>query len=154
LSKVRYWKLTPDEIEKVSYDENKLINWDIKCTKEPEEDAVFFGVFLYRAGTPFDYVPINGITYFHNNIDRKELPVITKFLTSRFGGSEMEKGDRIFLKDSKEIYSGKELAGLAKDIEKEFNMSAIITLEFQDFTEDEQKSSGLPNSKLLPLMGK
>ena len=141
MSKVRYWKLTPDEIEKVSYDENKLINWDIKCTKEPEEDAVFFGVFLYRAGTPFDYVPINGITYFHNNIDRKELPVITKFLKSRFGGTEMEKGDRIFLKDSKEIYSGKELAGLAKDIEKEFNMSAIITLEFQDFTEDEQKSS-------------
>jgi len=153
LSKIRYWKLSPDEMEKVSYNEKKLINWDIKCSREPEEDAIFIGVFLYRAGTPFDYVPINGITYFYNNIDRKELPKITKFLQSRFGGKQMEKGDRIFLKDSKEIYSGKEISELAKSIEKEFDMSAIITLEFQDLTEDEQKSSGLPDSKLLPITG-
>ena len=48
MAKFRYWKLTIEEIEKVTHDENKVLNWDIKCTKEPEEDAVFFGVFLYK----------------------------------------------------------------------------------------------------------
>ena len=53
--KFRYWKLTAEEMEKVTHDDNKVLNWDIKCTKEPEEDAVFFGIFLYKAGTPHDY---------------------------------------------------------------------------------------------------
>jgi hypothetical protein len=48
LSKQRYWKITPDEIEKFVYDESKLLNWEIKCTKEPEEEARFIGVFMYR----------------------------------------------------------------------------------------------------------
>jgi len=154
LSKSRYWKLTGDEVEKLTYDENKVLNWEIKCIREPEDKAIFFGVFLYRNGTPFDYESIKGIVYYYNNIKRKELPSITKFLKNKFGGSELEKGERVFLKGSKEIYSGRDIASLAKEIDSKFNTKSVITIEFQDLTEQEQKESGLPEAKLLPIPGK
>jgi len=154
LSKQRYWKITPDEIEKFTYDENKILNWEIKCIRDPEEKAIFIGLFLYRHGTPFDYESVKGITYYYNNIPRSELPSITKFLQDRFGGKVMEKGDRIFLKDSKEIFSGKEIATLAREMEKNFNTKAVISLEFNGLTPEEIKESGMPESKLLPIPGK
>jgi hypothetical protein len=154
LSKQRYWKITPDEIEKFVYNEEKLLNWEIKCTKEPEVEARFIGVFLYRNGTPWDYESVKGICYFYNNIPRSELPLITKFLQDKFNGKEMEKGERIFLKGSKEIYSGKEISALAREIETKFKTKAVITLEFQDLSEEEMKEGGLPESKLLPIPGK
>jgi len=154
LAKQRYWKITPDEIEKFSYNENKLLNWEIKCTKEPEDEARFIGVFLYRKGTPYDYESVKGITYFYNNIPLSELPSITKFLQDKFGGKEMEKGERIFLKGSKEIYSGKEISALAREIETKFQTKSVITLEFQDLSEKEMKEGGFPESKLLPIPGK
>ena len=154
LSKSRYWKLTSDEVEKLTYDQNKVLNWEIKCIREPEDKAIFFGVFLYRNGTPFDYESIKGIVYYYNNIERKELPSITKFLKNKFGGSELEKGERVFLKGSKEIYSGRDIASLAKEIDSKFNTKSVITIEFQDLTEQEQKESGLPEAKLLPIPGK
>ena len=58
MTRCRYWKLTIDEVEKLTYDTNKVLLWEIKCTREPEEDAIFIGVFLYRNGTPFDYTPM------------------------------------------------------------------------------------------------
>jgi len=154
LSKQRYWKITPDEIEKFVYNIDKLLNWEIKCTKDPEEEARFIGLFLYRNGTPFDYESVKGMTYYYNNIPRSELPSITKFLQGKYGGKELEKGERIFLKDSKEIYSGKEIAQLARAMEKEFKTKAIITLEFKDLTQGEMKEGGLPEAKLLPIPGK
>lgn len=154
MSKQRYWKITPDEIEKFTYDENKILNWEIKCIRDPEDKAIFIGLFLYRHGTPFDYESVKGITYYYNNIPRSELPSITKFLQDRYGGKEMEKGDRIFLKDSKEIFSGKEIATLAREMETNFNTKAVISLEFQDLTTEEIKESGMPESKLLPIPGK
>ena len=154
MAKQRYWKITPDEMEKFGYNPDKLLNWDIKCTKQPEEEARFIGVFLYRNGTPYDYESIKGITYYHNNIPRSELPSITKFLQDKFGGKEMEKGERIFLKDSKEIYTGKEIASLAREIESKFQTKSVITLEFSDLSQEEMKESGLPESKLLPIPGK
>ena len=87
LSKSRYWKLTSEEVEKLTYEQNKVLNWEIKCIREPEDKAIFIGVFLYRKGTPFDYESIKGIVYYYNNIERKELPSITKFLKNKFGGS-------------------------------------------------------------------
>ena len=154
MAKQRYWKITPDEIEKFVFNEEKLLNWEIKCTKEPEEEARFIGIFLYRNGTPFDYESVKGITYFYNNIPRSELPAITKFLQDKFGGKEIEKGERIFLKGSKEIYSGKEISALAREIETKFKTKAVITLEFQDLSQEEMKEGGLPESKLLPIPGK
>ena len=152
--RLRYWKITPDELEKITYPEDKLLNWDIKATREPEEEARFIGVFMYRNGAAMDYTPIKGIVYFHNNINRDELPSITKFLKNKFGGEEMEKGERIFLKDSKEIYSAKDITSLARDLESEFKTKAIITLEFQELTEEAAKEAGLPEAKLLPIPGK
>ena len=154
MARSRYWKITPDEMEKFSYDESKLLNWEIKCVREPESEAMFIGVFMYRNGTAYDYESVKGITYYHNNIPRNELPSITKFLNNRYGGKEMEKGERIFLKDSKEIYSPKDLTDLARNMEQQFNTKAIISLEFQDLTLDELKDAGLPEAKLLPIPGK
>jgi hypothetical protein len=96
---MRYWKLTIEEVEKLSYNESKVLNWEIKCTREPEEEAKFVGVFLYKNGTPKDYEAVKGITYYYNNIDRSELSGITKFLKNKFGGKDVEKGERIFLED-------------------------------------------------------
>ncbi|HJM79080.1 MAG TPA: hypothetical protein QF656_00875 [Nitrosopumilus sp.] len=149
--RMRYWKITSDEIENFNYDESKLLNWEIKCIREPEDEAHFIGVFLYKNGAAYDYESVNGICYFHNNIDRKELPEITKFLQNKFNGKEMEKGDRIFLKDSDEIYSGKEIGKLAKDMESKFNVKAIISLEFEDISAEALKESGMPEAKLLPI---
>ncbi|EPA04922.1 hypothetical protein BG20_I1075 [Candidatus Nitrosarchaeum limnium BG20] len=63
LSRSRYWKITADEMEKFVYNEEKLMNWEIKCVREPEVDAIFIGVFMYRNGTPYDYESVKGITY-------------------------------------------------------------------------------------------
>jgi len=154
MPRMRYWKLTIEEVEKLSYDESKVLNWEIKCTREPEDEAKFVGVFMYKNGTPKDYEAVKGITYYHNNIDRKELPEITKFLKNKFGGNNVEKGERVILEGSKEIYSGKEIAELAKELESKINAKAIITIEFQNISEQEQKDAGLPEAKLLPIPSK
>ncbi|WP_428324274.1 hypothetical protein [Nitrosopumilus sp.] len=150
----RYWKITADEMEGFSYNEKNLLNWEIKCIREPEDEAHFIGVFMYRNGTAFDYESVKGVCYFHNNIDRKELPEITSFLQGKFGGKEMEKGERIFLKDSQEIYSSKDLTNLAKEMESKFNTKAIISLEFEGVSIEQLKEEGLPEAKLLPIPGK
>ena len=149
--RMRYWKITAEETDSFSYDESKLLNWEIKCIREPEEEAHFIGVFMYRNGTAYDYESVKGICYFYNNIDRKELPEITKFLQNKFGGKEMEKGDRIILKDSKQIFSSKEIGELAKEMETEFNTKAVISLEFEDISAEALKELGLPEAKLLPI---
>jgi len=154
LSRSRYWKLTSDEIETFTYNESKLLNWEIKAIREPNEENIFIGVFLYRNGTPFDYESIKGITYYYNNIQSSELSNITKFLKNKFGGKEMKKGERIFLSGSKEIYSGKEIGSLAKEFDSKFNTKSIISLEFENLTDDERQESGLPDSKLLPIPSK
>jgi len=147
----RYWKLTSDEMVGLTYDESKLLNWEIKCIREPEVEAHFIGVFMYRHGTAYDYESVKGICYFYNNIDRKELPAITSFLKGKFNGKEMEKGERVFLKDSKEIYASKDIGDLAKEMETKFNTKAVISLEFEDLTADQLKEAGLPEAKLLPI---
>jgi len=154
LSRSRYWKLTSDEIETFTYNESKLLNWEIKAIREPNEENIFIGVFLYRNGTPFDYESIKGIIYYYNNIQSSELSNITKFLKNKFGGKEMKKGERIFLSGSKEIYSGKEIGSLAKEFDSKFNTKSIISLEFENLTDDERQESGLPDSKLLPIPSK
>ena len=147
----RYWKLTIDEVEKLRYDPAKVLLWEIKGIREPEQDAKFIGVFLYRNGTPMDYTPVKGIVFYHNNLERKEIPEITKFLKKKFGGKDIEKGERIFLKESKEVYTGKEIADLAKEMKSNFAVNPMITIEFKDISEQEQKDAGLPEEKLLPI---
>jgi len=46
MARSRYWKIAPDEMEVFTYDESKLLNWEIKCVREPEVEARFIGVFM------------------------------------------------------------------------------------------------------------
>lgn len=147
----RYWKLTAGEMGGFSYDESKLLNWEIKCAREPEDEARFVGVFMYRNGTAYDYESVKGICYYHNNIGRKELPSITSFLHKKFGGKEMEKGERVFLKGSDEVYSSAEIGALAAELESFLGAKAVISLEFEGLTNEQLKDAGLPESKLLPI---
>ena len=149
--RMRYWKISSEELAGYTYDESNLLNWEIKCIREPEDEAHFIGVFMYRHGTAYDYESVRGICYFYNNIDRKELPEITSFLQEKFGGKDMEKGDRIILKGSKEIFSAKDISSLAKEMEVKFNTKAVISLEFEGITAEELKDAGLPEAKLLPI---
>jgi len=154
MTRMRYWKITADEMDNFSYDESKLLNWEIKCIREPEDEAHFIGVFMYRNGTAYDYESVKGICYFYNNIDRKELPEITKFLQGKYEGKQLEKGERVLLKDSKEIYSSKDIGSLAKEMESKFNTKAVISLEFDGVSQEQLKEAGMPEAKLLPIPSK
>jgi hypothetical protein len=154
MSRYRYWKLTADDISKAQYDQSKVLNWEIKGIREPEDAAIFIGVFLYKNGTPHDYESLKGISFYYNNIKRSEVAEVTKFIKDKFGGNEKEKGERILLVGSKEIYSGKEIGQFAKDLESRFNLKAVISIEFHDITEEERKNSGFADAKLLPIPGK
>ncbi len=154
MSRYRYWKLTADEVEKLTHNPDKILNWEIKGIRKPEEEAKFIGVFMYRHGTPLDYESKKGIVYYYNNIDRKETPKITKFLQNRYGGDKIEKGERIFLDGSKEIYTGKEIAELARALDDKFDTTSVISMELEDATQDQLKEWGYPDAKLLPIPGK
>ena len=150
----RYWKLTADEVEKLTHDPDKILNWEIKGVRKPEEEAKFIGVFIYHKGTPLNYEMKKGIVYYHNNIDRKEIPEITKFLEERYGGNKIEKGERIFLDGSKEIYAGKDIAELARALDERFDTTSAISIELEDVTQEQLKEWGYPDSKMLPIPGK
>ena len=154
MSRSRYWKLTADEVEKLTHDPDKILNWEIKGIRKPEEEAKFIGVLTYRKGTPLDYEMKKGIVYYHNNIDRKEIPKITKFLEERYGGDKIEKGERIFLDGSKEIYVGKDIAELARALDERFDTTSVISIELEDVTQEQLKEWGYPDAKLLPIPGK
>ena len=150
----RYWKLTADEVEKLTHDPDKILNWEIKGVRKPEEEAKFIGVFIYHKGTPLGYEIKKGIVYYYNNIDIKEIPEITKFLEERYGGNKIEKGERIFLDGSKEIYAGKDIAELARALDERFDTTSVISIELEDVTQEQLKEWGYPDSKLLPIPGK
>ena len=154
MGRSRYWKLTADEVENLTHDPGKILNWEIKGVRKPEEEAKFIGVFTYRKGTPLDYEMKKGIVYYHNNIDRKEIPKITKFLEERYGGDKIEKGERIFLDGSKEIYAGKDIAELARALDERFDTTSVVSIELEDVTQEQLKEWGYPDSKLLPIPGK
>ena len=154
MGRSRYWKLTADEVEKLTHDPDKILNWEIKGIRKPEEEAKFIGIFTYRKGTPLDYEMKKGIVYYHNNIDRKEIPKITKFLEERYGGDKIEKGERIFLDGSKEIYVGKDIAELARALDERFDTTSVVSIELEDVTQEQLKEWGYPDAKLLPIPGK
>ena len=79
------------------------------------------------------------------------IPAITSFLQEKYNGKSMEKGDRIILKDSKEIFSAKDIGTLAQEMEAKFNTKAIISLEFENLTPEQLKDASLPEAKLLPI---
>ena len=48
-------------------------------------------------------------------------------------------------------FSGKEIANLAKELEKEFTVTTVITVELHDTTQEQLKEWGYPEAKLLPI---
>ncbi len=154
MARARYWKMTPEEVADLTYDEQFLLNWDIKCVRQPEEDAIFIGVFMYKRGTPLDYTPIQGVVFYHNHISNDEVSRIIQHLKSRYGGKETKKGDRVFLTGSKEFYDPAGISSLALSMEESFNTKSVITLEFEGMSQEAMRNAGLPDSKLLPIPGK
>jgi hypothetical protein len=152
MSRLRYWKLTIEDLRKAQYDPKKVLIWEIKCTKD--EQGTHFGVFCYRNGTPWDYTSIHGIVFYHNQITQEEVDRITKFLKDRFGGEPVEKSSRVFLKNSRETYQAKEIADLAVQLGDTFEASTELTVELENFSVPEQEQSNLPSSKILPIPGK
>ena len=108
---------------------------------------------LFRS-TPWDYDSIKGIVMYHNNIKKDTVSESIKFVKDNFGGEQKEKGERVFLVGSKEIYSAKDIGRLAKQLEAKFSLKAYISIEFADISEEERKKSGLADAKLLPIPGK
>jgi hypothetical protein len=78
---------------------------------------------------------------------------LTKFLKDKFGGEPAEKSSRIFLKGSREIYAPNEISDLAVQLGDNFEVSAELSIELENFTEPEQQASNLPSSKILPIPG-
>jgi len=152
MSRLRYWKLTVEDLRKAQYDPKKVLMWEIKCSKD--DQGSHFGVFCYRNGTPWDYTSVHGIVFYHNMISKEEVDKITKFLKDKFGGEVAEKGNRIFLKNSRETYLPKEMADLAVELGNKFEVSTELTVELENFTDSEQQQSNLPSTKLLPIPGK
>ena len=152
MTRCRYWRLSIEELKKVTYDPKKVLVWEIKCAKD--DSGTHFGVFIYRNGTPWDYKEIKGIAFYYNMISRDEVHKISEFLKSKFGGDPKEKGERVFLVDSQEIYSPGEIANLATEIGNKFETSVEISVELENFTPQEQEQSNFPSSKLLPIPGK
>lgn len=146
--------MTPKEVAELSYDEKFLLNWDIKCTRQPEEDAIFIGVFMYRHGTPLDYTPMQGVVFYYNRISSDEVSLIIRHLKNRYGGKETKKGDRVFLTGSKEFYDPTGISSLALSMEETFDTQTVITLEFEGMSQEDMRNAGLPDSKLLPIPGK
>lgn len=152
MTRLRYWKLTIDDLKKAKYDQKKVLIWEIKCSKD--DAGTHFGVFCYRNGAPWDYTSIHGIVFYHNMMTDQEVKNITKFLKDKYGGEPAEKGSRIFLKNSRETFDPKEIAELAVALGDTFEASTELTVELENFTTQEQEESNLPSSKILPIPGK
>ena len=72
-------------------------------------------------------------------------------MKNKFNGDVLEKGERIFLEGSKEIYEPIEIANLAKELESKLNAKSIISMELHDTTQEQLKEWGFPEAKLLPI---
>lgn len=147
----RYWKLEPDEVEKFTYNESKILNWEIKCTKDDNVSVV--GIFAYKNGIPLEYESIMGIGLYHNYIDDQEKDNAAQMIKKKYGGEIKDYSNRVIINGAKIPYSGIDICAIAHDIESLINGKSIITLEFEGLTQDEQENSGLPSTKLLPIPG-
>lgn len=152
MSRCRYWRLSVEELKKVTYDPKKVIVWEIKCSRD--DSGAHFAIFSYRNGTPWDYKEIKGIVFYYNMISRDEVQKISEFLKGKFGGDPKEKGERIFLIGSSEIYSPTEIAELAAELGSKFETGVEISVELENFSTQEQEQSNFPSGKLLPIPGK
>ena len=148
----RYWKLDSAELESLTYNESKLLNWEIKCTKKNNDES-FVGAFAYRGGIPLGYETIKGVAFYHNRINDTEKNSVSDIIKKEYGGNAEDHSNRVIIRDSTVPYSGAAVGALSRKLEELIDGKSIITLEFEDLTQAEQDSAGLPATKLLPIPG-
>jgi hypothetical protein len=150
--RIRYWRLTVEDLSLATYPSERVNHWEIKCLQGEYEH---FGVYWFRYGTPYDKEPVHGLAIYYNDIAQNKVDELTRMLHSNFGGEILRRQARVFLNGSKEFADPRELAKLAGDISARFKGPVEITLEFEEISEDDRQENliNLPPSKLLEIPG-
>jgi len=150
--RLRYWRLTAEDVLGATYPPEKANHWDIKCM---QGEYQHFGVFWYRYGTPFDKEPVHGICFYYNEISEESIKTLKEFLGSKYGGNPIGRKSRVFLQGSQEFSDPQSIGTLAKEISMKFNAPTEITIEFEKVTQQEQERNEfkLPPKKALPITG-
>ena len=150
--RLRYWRLTAEDVLGATYPPEKANHWDIKCM---QGEYQHFGVFWYRYGTPFDKEPVHGICFYYNEISEESIKTLKEFLGSKYGGNPIGRKSRVFLQGSQEFSDPQSIGTLAKEISMKFNAPTEITIEFEKVTQQEQEQNEfkLPPKKVLPITG-
>ncbi|MFZ0648063.1 MAG: hypothetical protein WAM27_07565, partial [Nitrososphaeraceae archaeon] len=116
--RLRYWRLTAEDVLGATYPPEKANHWDIKCM---QGEYQHFGVFWYRYGTPFDKEPVHGICFYYNEISEESIKTLKEFLGSKYGGNPIGRKSRVFLQGSQEFSDPQSIGTLAKEISMKFN---------------------------------
>ncbi|MEO9320435.1 MAG: hypothetical protein ABI361_07160 [Nitrososphaera sp.] len=150
--RVRFWRLTINDLLNANYPAEKANHWDIKCMQGEFEH---FGVFWFRYGIPFDKEPVNGLGVYFNEIPKQTVEGVLAFLQSKFGGRIKYRQSRAFLEGAREFTDAKSIGLLANELSLKFNAPVELTVEFEKADKDEvdQDKFGLPASKALPITG-
>jgi len=150
--RLRYWRLTAEDVLEAAYPPEKANHWEIKCM---QGEYQHFGIFWYRYGTPFDKEPIHGICFYYNEIPEESIQMIKDFLSKKFGGTPIRRKTRVFLQGSQEFSDPKSIGILAKEITTKFSASTEVTIEFEKVTQQEQEENlfNMPPKKALPVAG-
>jgi hypothetical protein len=150
--RLRYWRLTAEDVLEAAYPPEKANHWEIKCM---QGEYQHFGVFWYRYGTPSDKEPIHGMCFYYNEIPEESIQMLKDFLSNKFGGTPIHKKTRVFLQGSQEFSDPKSIGILAKEISTKFSAPTEVTIEFEKVTRQEQEENvfNMPPKKALPIAG-
>jgi hypothetical protein len=150
--RLRYWRLTAEDVLEAAYPPEKANHWEIKCM---QGEYQHFGVFWYRYGTPFDKEPIHGICFYYNEIPEDSIQMLKDFLSNKVGGTPIRRKTRVFLQGSQEFSDPRAIGILAKEISTKFSAPAEVTIEFEKVTQQEQEENvfNMPPKKALPIVG-
>lgn len=150
--RLRYWRLTAEDVLEAAYPPEKANHWEIKCM---QGEYQHFGVFWYRYGTPFDKEPIHGICFYYNEIPEESIQMLKDFLGNKFGGTPTRRKTRVFLRGSQEFSDPQSIGILAKEISAKFSAPTEVTIEFEKVTQQEQEENvfNMPPKKVLPIAG-
>jgi hypothetical protein len=150
--RVRYWRLSVEDMMKARYPPERAIHWEIKCI---QGEYKHFGVFWFKYGTPYDKEPTHGLSAYYNDISQKKIEELIEMIHSKFGGDVLRRQTRVFFQGSKEITEAHEIGNLAAEISARFGGPVEITVEFDGIFKGDQNRIliNLPASKLLEVPG-
>lgn len=150
--RIRYWRLTIEDMSRATYPLEKANHWEIKCLLGEYEQ---FGVFWFKYGTPYDKEPVHGLSIYYNDVPQDKIDDLIAMLHGRFGGEILKRQNRTFLNGSREFIDPKEIAKLASEISERFKGPVEITIEFEKIPKDNEQVGiiNLPSAKLLEIPG-